>query len=422
MKDYESFPPLRVTGAQGDFIYLEDGTKIIDAISSWWCKSLGHNHPFIKEAVIRQAGAFEHVILANTTSRVIESLSSKLTAFMPGLNRVFYGCDGSTAVEIALKMAVHAKKISGEMKKNRFIALENGYHGETALTLAVSDIGIYKAPYSNLAPVYDFLKPLPYINSSADPLWHDCSGHWEKIEAILEENAETLCAVIFEPVLQGAGGMLLYSPDFLKKLRIWTEKKGIYLIADEIMTGMGRTGKALACEHAGIIPDFICLSKGLTAGWLPMSAVLIKNDVYDIFYADYGTGRDFLHSNTYAGNALAAAAADAALEVYRKEDTFSSVEKRFPFLIESMKEVAKATGCLENIRGIGGVVAADIVLPEAMRGRRIGYAVYKKALTLGALLRPLGNTIYWMLPLNTTENTVSQLKEMTIQSIKSVLD
>lgn len=429
MRDYLAFPPLEVVSASGSRIHLKEGRDLIDAISSWWCKSLGHGHPRLKAALARQVERFEHVILANTTSELIVSLSERLGTLDPGLPKVFYGGDGSTAVEIACKMALQAATLSGrasphvappDKKAVRFLALENGYHGETALTLALSDLGLYKDAYRAILPETAFLRGLPYLDSPADPLWNDASAAWPALEAQLEAHPH-LVAILVEPVLQGAGGMRLYSPDLLRRLRAYTAERGIYLIADEILTGFHRTGPVLASAHAGITPDFICLSKGLTAGWLPMSAVLTSDAIYDLFYADYGRGRDFLHSNTYAGNALAAAVALEVLDVYRDE----AIEARLPALSEALRRglegVASRTGRLGPVRSLGAMAAADLRGPGVEPGARAGYQVYRAAIARGALLRTLGDTVYWLPPLNIPLDTVEELAEITAQAIEAAL-
>ena len=293
MKDYENFPPLEVKKAYGSYLELNDGQVLIDAISSWWCKSLGHAHPELQSALKEQMECFEHVILANTTNAGIVELSEKLTSYFKTLKKVFYAGDGSSAVEIAIKMSLHSRKIEGKPTKNKFMALENGYHGETVMTLALGDLGIYKEDYSDLFPDTAFIKGIPYVNSKNDPLWEDCSEYWPAIETQLENEKDRLSAILFEPILQGAGGMLIYSKDFLRRLREWTKANDVHLIADEIMTGFGRTGNRFACDYPEIEADFVCISKGLTSGWLPLSAVLTSNSTYDLFYDDYEKRKSF---------------------------------------------------------------------------------------------------------------------------------
>lgn len=414
MKDYEQFRPLVIHRASGAYLELESGQKMIDAISSWWCKSLGHNHPRIKQALIRQMEQFEHVIGANTCQPVLVELSEKLAALTSTLTHAFYAGDGSSAIEAAMKMSLHSRKIRGEAQRDRFMALSNSYHGETGLALSASDIGIYKAPYEEILMPVLFLAGIPYVHSKEEPLWQDCSSVWPEIEAQLNQHAENLTAIMVEPILQGAAGMLIYSQDFLRRLSIWAKSHDVHLIADEIMTGFGRTGSMLACSHSQIEPDFLCLSKGMTSGWLPMSVVLTSDVIYQQFYGDYHLGQSFLHSHTYSGNALAASAALETLKIFEEENICQKVKKMEPVLKQKMERVADKTGRLKNIRSIGSVVAADLITEVP----RKGFEVFQHAVQLGAFLRPLGNTIYWLLPLNLEEEVVESLMTITTQAIE----
>ncbi len=418
MKDYEVFKPLIIKRARGSIIELSDGRKIIDAIASWWCKSLGHNHPQLKKALLQQLDKFEHVLLANTTYETIVQLSEKLTALMPSLKKVFYASDGSSAVEIAMKMSLHTRQIKGETNRKKFIALSNSYHGETIGALSVSDMGLYRDPYKELLFDVAFLAPLPYVLTRNDPLWGNCQQHWDILKKQLDLLAHETTAILVEPIVQGAGGMRLYSQDLLKRLRDWTKQHGIHLIADEIMTGIGRTGKMLACEYANIEPDFLCLAKGLTSGWLPLSAVLTSDEIYYLFYDEYDTGKAFLHSHTHCGNALAVSIALATLQVMEQEHICRYVSELEPLMFRYMSEIAEHTGKLENVRSMGAIVAADFIVRDPQQ--RVGFEVYKSAVKLGALLRPLGNTIYWFPPLNIEFSTLQELKEITQKSIEMV--
>ena len=418
MKDYGQQLPISVKYAQGSYLELTDGRRVIDAVSSWWCKSLGYGHPVLREALIAQAEQLEHCMLGNATHAPIEQLSLALAQLMPGLTKVSYASDGSSAVEMAMKMSLHAQQILGQ-KRTQFAALSGAYHGETCGALSVSDLGKFREPYeSMLMPNVVFIENIPYVNSTADPLWQDCALHWAIIKAQLDPYADTLTAILVEPIVQGANHMKIYSKDLLIRLRAWCDEHGVHLIADEIMTGFGRTGKMLACEHAGIVPDFLCLSKSLTAGWLPMSAMLTTQRIYDLFYADYREGKNFLHSHTFAGNPLAASVALATLHVMRDESLVARAAKFEPILLQAMQEITEHTGALHDVRGIGMVVAADLINPN--NSERFGFEIYKKALTHGLLLRPLGNTIYWMLPLNVSVETLDEIKERVIKSLNTV--
>ena len=411
MKDYEEFRPLVIKAAKGSYIELADGKKLLDAISSWWCKSLGHNHPRLKKAIIDQIEKFEHVILANTTHELIVNLSQELATLMPKLSKVFYAGDGSCAIEIAMKMSLHSRYINGDVKRNRFITLKDSYHGETIGALSVSDIGLYKAPYNTMLFQPYIIDMIPYVHSIYDPLWNDCSEKWDMLEKSLETYIDSTTALIVEPIVQGAGGMKIYSKDFLNRLAKWAKKHNIHLIADEIMTGIGRTGKMLACQHAEIIPDFICLAKGLTSGWMPFSAVLTTDDIYNKFYDDFSSGKAFLHSHTYSGNALGVAVALETLNIIKEERLHTRDINHI--MLKNMYEIKDKTGRLKNVRGIGGIVAADLIPND--KTPRLGYLIYQAAIKAGILLRPLGNTIYWLPPLNITDEEIEELKNKTMQ-------
>lgn len=418
MKDYQSFKPLEVIAANHAHLHLKDGRKIIDAISSWWCKSLGHNHPRLKQALHQQIEKFEHVILANTTNETIVQLSEKLAGLTSSLNKVLYASDGSCAVEMAMKMSLHARMIQGDEQRTKFIALENAYHGETTGALSVSDMGLYRAPYRSMLFNADFISHLPYVSNIKDELWNDAEKHWEKIIHQLEPLASVATAVIVEPVVQGAAGMKIHSQDFLRRLRLWTKKHGIHLIADEIMTGIGRTGKMLACEYADVEPDFLCLSKGLTSGWLPLSAMLTSQSIYDLFYDDYAAGKSFLHSHTHSGNVLAASVAVEVINIVQEEGLCARAMELGQVMHAHMQNIAMETKKLTNVRWIGGIVAADLVCDQP--GRRYGYEIYKRATELGVLLRPLGNTVYWLPPLNVEWSVLDVIRDVTVAAIRDV--
>ncbi|WP_035886158.1 adenosylmethionine--8-amino-7-oxononanoate transaminase [Legionella norrlandica] len=413
MKDFEACPPLVVNKAKGSYLYTNQG-PLIDAISSWWCKSLGHGHPAVITAITNQLNNFEHVISANTTHLQMVELAEKLSEITKK-QHIFFASDGSSAVEIAMKLAIHASQIKGHKNKNEFVALKNGYHGETIGTMSVSDLGLYKAPYAPFGVPCHYLSDIPYVVNAQDPLWRDCDIYWDKIVQKLDKISDRVCAILLEPIIQGAGGMLCYSADFLSKIAAWTKERDIYLIADEIMTGIGRTGKWLACEHAGINPDLICLSKGLTSGSLPFSCVMIDSSIFDLFYNDYYTGQSFLHSHTYSGNPLAISAALATIKIIEQEDILRHAQELGEIMLAYLQEISQDCGKLRNVRGVGAVVAADLIDTSHPR---IGFEIYQQAIKLGALIRPIGNTLYWLPPLNTDKKIIEKLAEITLNSIK----
>ncbi len=426
MKDYETFKPLPIVSASGSVMYTADGSEIIDAISSWWCKSLGHRHPEIRKAVDAQLDKFEHIIMANTTNETIVELSERLSKVCPPLDKVFYADNGSTAVEIALKMSLQYHLQTGHGERTKFASLQNGYHGETILTLAAGDCELYSKPYASLMPKFLKLEPLVYCNGPGSEGWDKYpEPAWRELKKQLNEVADELSGIIFEPIVQGSGGMKIYSPDLLRKLRNWADKHGVHLIADEIMTGFGRCGRMMACEYAGIAPDFVCFSKSMTAGWGPMAVTLCSTDTYNAFYADYFSGKAFMHSNTYTGYALTAAAALETMKIYERENYIGKAEVFAKGLLDRMQKVADATGALINLRAIGHLAAADIINPDTGKPfdykLRTGYRCYQEAVKLGALLRPLGDTLYFMPPFNTPDELLDRITDIAIKALKKTL-
>ena len=443
MRDYRTFAPLPVVGARGLRLRLADGREILDGISSWWCKSFGHGHPRLRRALCDQADAFEHVITANTTSAPLVRLCERLVAAANGLpaaawgpdapagrraghfGKVFLADNGSTAVEIAIKMAVQAQAQRGQPRRTRLAALANGYHGETIATLSVGDCGLYGEPYRALMFPVTKLGGLPYRSGPRDAGWLDAGAEWPAIEAQLDPLSTELAAIVYEPVLQAAGGMRFYSPELLRRLRAWADRQGVFLIADEIAAGFGRCGAMLASHlPGGALPDFAVLSKGLTGGFLPLAAVLTTDAIADLFDADYGDGRAFLHSNTYTGNALAVAVANAALDVMADEEILGAVAANGPRLAAALAALASERRCLRAVRGCGMVAAVDLFAPGGGAldpRRRTGYRVYQEAVRRGALLRPLGDTMYLFPPLNTTPGEIDALAAILGASVDAVL-
>ena len=417
MKEHEWRPLQEIVAAEGCYLHLKDGRKLFDSISSWWCKSLGHAHPGLKRALKAQLEKFEHVILAGTTHETIVRLSEQLSLLMPSLNKVFYASEGSSAVEIAMKMSLQSRYLCHEKNRTQFLALQNGYHGETLGALSVSDVGLYRDPFASVLLPVHFISHVPYVTGTDDLLWNNCESHWYDVEKELECHADTTTALIVEPIVQGAAGMKIYSADFLKRLREWTTKHNIHLIADEIMTGCARTGKMLACEHANITPDFLCLSKSLTSGFLPLSAVLTSQAIYDVFYDD-DHARGFLHSHTQSGNALAASVAVETLRIMQEEKSVAKANELGAFMRSQLEMMASEINCLTHVRSIGAIAAADICFPF---DRKAHGELTSRAAELGVFLRPLGNVIYWLPPLVANENDLFYLARVTQTVLHEVL-
>ncbi len=429
-RDLRSLQPLDIVGARGSWLHLADGGRVLDAISSWWCKSLGHGHPRLTAALKAQADAFEHVIAANTTSAGLVRLCERLLAVangappaawgpvapagrVPGrFTRVFLADNGSTAVEVALKMALQAQAQRGRARRTRFAALAGGYHGETAGALSVGDCGVYKDAFAPILFPCAMLAPIPYRAGPHDPRWDDAATEWPAIERMLAPLADTLAAIVVEPVLQGAGGMRLYSPDLLRRMRRWADANGVLIIADEIAAGMGRLGAMQASQLASAPPDLAVFSKGLTGGYLPLSAVVVTAEVYDAFDAEWIEGRAFLHSNTWCGNALAVAVANAALDVYADEDVLGQVARRGPLLLRGLTGLARTRSFMRDVRGCGMMAAVDLRADDGAplpRAARTGWHAFRAAMARGVLLRPLGDTLYLFPPLNATEEELERM-------------
>ena len=425
MKDYEKFPPLDIVSAKAEYLYTKDGAKIIDAISSWWCKSLGHRHPKIIEAIKTQLDKFEHIILANTTNDNIINLAHKLGCIDKKLNKVFFADSGSDAIEIAVKMALQYQQNKGAKQRTKLMSLANGYHGETLLTLSLGDNSNFNQAFEPFLHSVIKLEKLPYVNGISSANWNEQINNWQFYEKQLNQHRENLAALVVEPLVQGAGFLKMYPPDFLKKLRAWCTANQVLLIADEIMTGMGRLGQYMACSMADVTPDIVAYSKGLTSGTSPLSVVLSSQEIYEQFYANYKEKKAFMHSQTYCGNAIGVAAALATLQVYEEENILQQVEQKSILLEKALQEIKSRTGCLTSIRTCGFVTAGELTYSDGQevdKTKRYGYAVYKRATELGALLRPIGNTFYLMPPLNISDQALEQLVDIASRSIDEVIN
>ena len=424
MQDHESLPLIPIRSGQG--VWLEDleGKRYLDAISSWWVNIFGHNNPMISAAIKRQLDKLEHVILAGFSHEPAVELAERLVAITPDrLSRVFYADNGSAAVEVALKMSFHYWLNRGEPKRQRFVNLSGSYHGETLGALALGDVSLYKDTYGPL-----LLEPI--VAPSPDA-WQGLEGESSyatavrcllEMEKILASHSGEVCAVIVEPLIQCAGGMRMYHPHYLSGLRKLCDQYNVHLIADEIAVGFGRTGTMFACEQAKISPDFMCLSKGLTGGYLPMSAVLTSEDIYSAFYSDYASLKGFLHSHSYTGNALACAAALATLDIFANQPVLENNAKLATLMMDSVSTLTEHPHVGE-IRQTGMVLAIEMVKHRETKEawpwqERRGLEVYQYGLSQGVLLRPLGNIVYFMPPYVINADEISLMGRVAIEGIE----
>lgn len=400
MKDHETLPLTPVSKAYG--VYLEDfeGNRVIDAISSWWVNLFGHCNPYINQKVKEQLDVLEHVILAGFTHEGIVRLSERLVALSPeGLTRCFYADNGSSAIEVALKMSYHSHKNGGK-EKGLFVSLGDSYHGETLGALSVGDVALYKETYEPLL-IRSIQTPSPENQTLEAAL-----QAVKSFENLLKERGDEISALIVEPLIQGAGGMKMYHPAFLSETKRLCEEYGVHFIADEILVGFGRTGTMFACEQAGITPDFLVLSKGLTGGYLPLSVVLTNESVYGSFYCDYNPIRSFLHSHSYTGNALACAAANATLDIFESENVIENNRKTIALIAQELRRF-ESMNRVKEVRQCGMIAAIELEGFEAHE--RIGLKIHQLCLTQGVLIRPLGSVVYVMTPYVITPDELKQV-------------
>lgn len=427
MKDHESFPIIPIKKGQGVWLEDFDGNRYLDAISSWWVNLFGHANPAINAALKDQLDTLEHVIFAGFTHEAGIQLAEKLVEITPpGLNRCFYADNGSAAVEVALKMSFHYWRNLGQAQKTKFITLENSYHGETLGALAVGNVALYKETYAPLLmDVLTVPGPDCYFREPGET-WADYSTRrFELMELTLQKHADSACAVIIEPLVQCAGNMRMYDPVYLRLLRAACDKYKVHLIADEIAVGFGRTGTLFACQQADITPDFMCLSKGLTGGYLPLSAVLTTDKVYSAFYDDYQKLTAFLHSHSYTGNALACRAGLATINIFQQHNI---IQKNQGLAAAMAKAAARFNEHpnVSEVRQTGMILAIEMVKNKQTREpfswqERRGLKVYQYALSKGVLLRPLGNVIYFMPPYVITEDELLLIADVAWQGIQQAV-
>jgi adenosylmethionine-8-amino-7-oxononanoate aminotransferase len=426
MKDCEALEPLLITRAEGIKLYDDKGNFYYDTISSWWCNVHGHNHPKITAAVKKQLDSFEHVLFAGCTHKPAIALAEKLVSITPAnLTKVFYSDNGSTAVETALKMSFQYWQNVGKKQKRKFVSLDRAYHGDTVGTMSLGGVEEYTGLFSPLF-FQTFKAASPYCYRC--PMGKDrknCSIDCIKsLEEILEAGSDNIAAIILEPLVMAAAGMIVYPKEYLARAAELARKYDVHLIVDEVATGFGRCGRMFACEHARIEPDFMCLSKGITAGYLPLAATLVSEDVYRAFYDDYEKKKTFFHGHTYTANPTACAAAVASLEIFEQEDVLGRIKKIIGALQDGLEKF-RGLDLVGDVRNIGVIGAVELVRDRETKEvfepqERIGLEIYKKSLERNLLLRPLGNVSYLFLPLCINEKELRYILENFYAIIKNI--
>lgn len=406
MKAHETQPLVPVARGEGVWLYDMEGRRYLDAVSSWWVNLFGHSNPHINAALKAQLDQLEHVMLAGFTHQPVVELSEKLSA-LTGLVHAFYASDGASATEIALKMSFHYWRNSGQPQKTGFVSLANSYHGETVGALSVSDVALFKDIY---APLLRQSAQVPSPDWRLAEAGESAEAYALRAAVVLEqylaEHHAHIAALIVEPLVQGAAGMAMYHPRYLARARELCNRFDVHLIADEIAVGFGRTGTMFACEQAGVLPDFMCLSKGITGGYLPLSAVLTTEAVYAAFYDD-AVSRAFLHSHSYTGNALACRAALATLEIFAQQDVLQANRSKADSMNRAMARLAELP--LQHVRNIGMIWAFDVPASTPDFAQKF----YQASLARGVVLRPIGNTVYFMPPYVINDDEIDFLVDQT---------
>ena len=398
MQHHESVPLIPVSHGRGAWLYDTDGRRYLDAISSWWVNLFGHANPRINAALKDQLDRLEHAMLAGFTHEPVVRLSEQLAALTGGvLGHCFYASDGASAVEIALKMSFHAWRNAGKSEKREFVCLKGSYHGETIGALAVTDVPLFREAYGPMLQAVHVVEAPDARNAqpgeSASDVARRAAQH---LQALFEQRSERIAAIIVEPLVQCAAGMAMYDPVYLTEVRALCDRYNVHLIADEIAVGCGRTGTFFACEQAGIWPDFVCLSKGISGGYLPLSLVMTRDAIYQGFY-DADVRRGFLHSHSYTGNPLACRAALATLAIFDEDDVLAANRVKAEKLTAALAPLAQHAQ-VSNFRRRGMIWAFDAVVDDAQAAATFSRRFFSTALEHELLLRPIGRTVFLMPP------------------------
>lgn len=428
MKHHETYPLIPIARGEGVWLYDADGKRYLDAVSSWWVNLFGHNNPRIKDAIKLQLDTLEHVMLAGFTHEPVVQLSEKLWA-LTGLSHAFYGSDGASATEIALKMSFHFWRNSGKPGKSKFISLQNSYHGETLGALGVTDVAIFKDTYAPLLTQSAQMSSpdfrLAEAGENAEAFALRCA---QALETYIATHHDEIAAFILEPLVQCAAGMGMYHPIYLQRAREICTQYQVHLIADEIAVGFGRTGTMFAsytdcdaactpndcCKKLDCRPDFMCLSKGITGGYLPLSCVLTKDEVYQVFYDDK-VSKGFLHSHSYTGNPLACSAAMATLSIFETDDVIANNQQTSTLIQAKMQALTHLP--IQHLRHQGMIHAFDVQTKNSNFARDC----YAAALIEGLLIRPIGNTVYFMPPYTINPQEIEHMVQSTMKAVTQSL-
>ena len=414
-------PPVRITRAEGVHLYTDDGRSLIDGISSWWVNLHGHGHPAIVSAIAAQAAKVDHILLAGFTHDAIENLRGALGKVLPAdLVHIFFSDDGSTAVEAALKMAIQYWKNLGRPEKRSLVALDHAYHGDTVGAMSVGAESDFTSPFrAFLFPVHRVHSAYCYrcpVGETRATCRIDCA---DKLERLLEEKHVEIAAVIVEPLLQGAGGMIVHPVEFLQRVRRLCNEHDVLLIADEVLTGFGRCGKMFACQLAGVMPDLMCLSKGLTGGILPMGATVCTPAIHDAFVSE-DRGRTFYHGHSYTGNPLAASAGVASLGIFEREPVFERINMIAKIHRERLDAIRNHPA-VADVRSIGTMAAVELHADDPGYSSKLRPRLYEFFLESGILLRPLGNVVYTLPPYAISAEELNYIHDRIAQSLDLVL-
>ena len=428
MKDYEELPPIIIEKGEGINLYDINGKCYKDVISSWWCNLLGHCNPVISKRLKEQADKLEHVIFANFSHKPIIELCMRLSKIMPkGITKFNFADNGSSAIEMALKLSFQYFQQTGKSQKTRFMALTDAYHGETISALSVGDCDLYTKIYKPILMDVIRIKAPDCYHCPYGKCRDNCSCPcFEDAQKQFELYGDKTAALIAEPLLQGSAGMKIYPPLYLKKLRDICDKYSVHLILDEIATGFLRTGKMFACDNASISPDIMCISKGLTGGYMPMSAVCMTDKIYNAFYDEYNTYKAFMHSHTYAGNPLGASCALGVLDILETGKIQKHLADVTPYFNNLIKEKFLNLEHVGEVRSIGLINAIEIVKDRKNKihfdsKMRLGYQIYKKALKKGVILRPLGDVIYFNPPLIIDKQDMDYVVKIALECTNEAL-